>query len=141
MNKAHDSINAGVFNKALKHDVNSTFIILSDWLGARPCPKENYKAINNPIVFWQKCGEVDCKFPSKSTARIDPALKLFPECPIMFTENIDVTNCLANGTQGIIKQIVTKTNPKTLNVGCHKVKYSLVSEVNHVFVYLPKHDR
>ena len=77
LNKEHDSINAGVFNKALKHDVNSTFIILSDWLGAWKCLKEKCKAIHNPTVFWKKCGEANCKFPSKSTARIDPPLKLF----------------------------------------------------------------
>ena len=51
--------------------------------------------------------ENDAQRPKKQ-GRIDPVLKLYPGCPVMLTENVNVPSGLANGTKARIYSIIMK---------------------------------
>ena len=48
--------------------------------------KKKWNIIQHPQIFYQYCGENDCKFPQQDTSRMDPVLKLFYGCPVMLTK-------------------------------------------------------
>ena len=73
-------------------------------------------SIQNPQVFYQKCGENDCKFAKTQTPHMDPVLKLYYGCPVMLTNNINVDSGLANGTEAKVLRIVIKTGQTTFKV-------------------------
>jgi hypothetical protein len=47
---------------------------------------------------------------------MDPVLKLYVGCPVMMTENFDVENCLANGTQAVVVKVVLKAGQQTSKI-------------------------
>jgi hypothetical protein len=109
LNKNRDSINAGIFEEyALYSSTNSSLqnfiIVLSDKLKVK---------LNNVFVdfslatyFYQNCSESDTD--TYRGAKVDPVLKLYKSCQVMFTQNIDVPNGLANGTQATVDNIHLK---------------------------------
>ena len=62
---------------------------MSDKVGAKLHKKDAFQEVKNLSSFWY-CGESDCKFYGRTTSRIDPTLKIFQGCPVMFTDNMDV---------------------------------------------------
>lgn len=139
-NRERDAINSGIFNKVVQENVSGTIMIFSDQLGARMNKKESYKRVKNPKAFWEQYSEADICFPSRSTARLDPVLKLFIGCPVMFTENTNVDHCIANGTQGILRKVVLKKSPSYLILNDMQVPYATASEISYVIVHIPESD-
>jgi hypothetical protein len=54
--------------------------------------------------FHAHCGEDACKIPKQDGGRVDPVLKLYPGCPVMLTENKDVSNGQVNGSRVSLEQ-------------------------------------
>ena len=68
--------------------------------------KKTGETITNQTDFYQNVKESDCKV---YRGRIDPMLKLYTNCEFMLTKNIDVRKSKANGTTGILEQVVLCT--------------------------------
>jgi hypothetical protein len=64
-------------------------------------------------LFWQRCGEDDLK---RERGRVDAAIKTFPFCPVMMTDNTDVPNGQANGTTANLQQVVLKPGEATFQL-------------------------
>ena len=108
-NKERDAINTGLFCKAVDLNTSKCIILVSDQLGVKLKNKDaKYVPFRNKKMFWETCGEDDCKFPNQ-TRRIDPLLKLYLGCPLMMTENLDVDKQQANGAIGILEKVFVKS--------------------------------
>jgi hypothetical protein len=60
-------------------------------------------------AFYTTVGEHGCKIRKASFKnRVDPVLKLYPGCPMMHTQNTDVTNGIANGTRITVQKVIIK---------------------------------
>ena len=57
--------------------------------------------------IWQHCGENDCR--REVSKKIDPALKLYRNCPLMLVENTNVPDGQANGSRVFLKDVTLKT--------------------------------
>jgi len=84
------------------------------------------------LTFWTKVGECDCE--THMEGRSTPMPRMHPGCPVMMTENADVENDMANGSQGNIRKVVSKHGHS-----CHmrkingmSVKCVCASQVRHV---------
>lgn len=138
-NKERDAINAGIFAKLVEKSPEQTVVIFSDKLGVKKPGESKYTPVHSPI-FWEECGESDCVFKGRTT-RIDPVLKLYLGCPVMLTENFDVDNRLANGTQGTVVKVVLKPRQSTSEVLINGIliKAVFASQVSHILLkHLPK---
>ena len=49
------------------------------------------------MKFWTTCSENDIKLP-RGKGRLDPVLKIYKDCRVMLTTNIDDKNGQANDT-------------------------------------------
>ena len=59
--------------------------------------------------FWENCGENDCTKGGKhNKGRIDPVLKLYYNCPMMYTRNTDVMSGQANGSCVYVEGVYLK---------------------------------
>ena len=139
-NKDRDAINAATFSKyctSANDDsaniISSAVIVLSDNLQVRN-GKKKLVPINNRRHFWQTCGEDDVICKEKKRGRVDPALKLFRNCPVMLTCNDDVKKGKANGTRARVDHLQLKAGEKPFVVamdGC-PVPAVLASQVEYV---------
>ena len=95
-----------------------------------------YKTLDKADTFWSKCGESHTKGGDRT--RLDPVLKLYPGCPVMFTSNMDVEGGIGNGSQGEVQQVVLKFNhsPITVQFHSHQVKAVYASDIEFVNVNL-----
>jgi hypothetical protein len=60
------------------------------------------------------CGEGSCKTSDMTSGRVDPVLKLFPGCPLMLTENMDVRNGQANGSRIKLQRVNIKDGERPI---------------------------
>jgi hypothetical protein len=67
---------------------------------------------SNTVTFFAHCGEDACK-KKKDGGRVDPAFKVYPGCPVMLTENKDVSNRQVNGSQVYLQKVTVGTTLKT----------------------------
>ena len=126
-NKDRDAINTGVFSKFCSSSKNedtgtvpSALVVLSDDLKVKNS-KGSYVAVNQRQKFWEKCGEDDVECKDKRCGRVDPALKLFCNCPIMLTANDDVKAGRANGTRALVEHVDLKPGENHFDIsvnGC-----------------------
>jgi hypothetical protein len=104
-NRDCDSINTATFEEHCKIQggINSNIagdalIVFADQLEMQSAPgKFKPLSLKARLLVWEECGEDNIKFKDKSR-RMDPALKLYPRCPLMLNENINVLQGVANGT-------------------------------------------
>ena len=136
-NKDRDAINTAVFSRYCASSkqtpdetVASALIILSDKLQVR-----NGKGCFKPVVrrrnFWENCGEDDVHLKK---GRVDPALKLFHNCPVMLTTNDNVKAGKANGTRARVDHVLLKQGEKPFEVVVDEciVPAVFASQVEHV---------
>jgi hypothetical protein len=138
-NKERDAINAGIFSKIVERNPEQTIAIFSDKLGVRKQGDAKYTSVTNS-VFWEECGESDCVFKGR-TIRLDPVLKLYVGCPVMLTENFDLENRLANGTQAVLVKVVLKSGQATSEVLVNAIPIRAVfaSQVSYLLLrHAPK---
>ena len=115
-NKNRDAVNTAVFEEYCRKNIqpnNEVFkgavVILMDDLCVRSGAKK-YVAIRSNSVkkaFWEQCGEDACNTTEKRS-RVDPMLKLYPDCPMMHTDNSDVPKGQANGSRVLVKHMNIK---------------------------------
>ncbi|KMZ58815.1 hypothetical protein ZOSMA_7390G00010, partial [Zostera marina] len=120
-NRDRDAINTALFEKRCQeiysltgHQPNDTIMILADELEVKNGDK-TYRPFRNNQLFWENCGEDDCK-PPRNRGRVDPVLKLFKGCLVMLTVNKCVLQGEANGTQAEVIKVRLKHGviPKTV---------------------------
>ena len=90
--------------------------------------------LSSPEVFYNECGEDDCKFSGRST-RMDPIVKLYPSCPLMLTQNDNVRGGIANGTKCSFVEVTLfrgKENTFTTYVEGHPVRCVFASQVKSI---------
>ena len=129
VNVNRDAINTAIFedwcesNRPADGSVQSNAcVILMDELQMTDS-NNNFVDIRSNAVkrcFFQSCGEDDCKFPKSNRGRVDPMLKLYPNCPMMLTENADVSGGIANGSRVVVKRILLRVGeaPNVLKLDC-----------------------
>ena len=135
-NKDRDAINAATFQHITETNPTQALMIFSDHLGLKLNDKDTtYSSLWEGNFFWGDCGESDCKFYNRST-RMDPVLKVYPNCQMMLTENKDVINALANGSTYTLKKVMLKSGcePFLVSVDGVEVKSVFASQVSHVVV-------
>ena len=83
--------------------------------------------------FYSTCGENDCRYGENNSSRVDPVLKLYPNCPMMLTANKDVPNGQANGSRTFLQDINIKAGeqPMIIELECGtKVRAFFASQVS-----------
>ncbi len=109
-NVMRDAVNSGIFEdfcKANKPEdgsvLKSAVVVLMDELKMQNGNKKMIYVRSNGMRrhFYEHCGENDCREGTKQNpkTRVEPMLKLYPECPMMLTKNTDVPNGEANGSR------------------------------------------
>ena len=139
-NKDRDAINTAVFSKYCssskdKHTkrVSSAIVVLSDNLQVKN-GKGSYVPVTQRQNFWQNCGEDDVACRDKKNGRVDPALKLFRDCPVMLTTNDDVKSGKANGTRAYVDHVLLKRGEHHFDIVIDDciVPAIFASQVEHV---------
>jgi len=127
-NKDRDAVNCATFERfcdTYKPDdglFESAVLVFMDSLEMQDDQK-NYVGVTSNAVkchFYTNCGENDCKHGSSKTKRVEPVLKLYPDCPLMMTENKDVPNGQANGSRLYLQSIRIKPSetPMEIDLAC-----------------------
>ena len=71
--------------------------------------KTGERVLNN-TDFFQNVGEADCEL---YCGRLDPMLKLYPNCELMLTKNDDVKRGKANTTRMNLVKVILKHGTQT----------------------------
>lgn len=146
-NKNRDAVNTAVFEEWCRDHrpsdpsakLEHACVIFMDCLHMKNS-KDSFVPITSNQVkryFFENVSENDCVRPANSKGRVDPILKLYPNCPVMFTENNDVSGGQANGSRLLVQYCKLKTGerPATLMLDCGtKVNAVTVSQVDHILV-------
>jgi AAA domain/Helitron helicase-like domain at N-terminus len=136
-NSDRDAINAGIFFKRCKSqydrngNVDDSLIVFCSDIEAKNDSKV-FQPFPNHKALHENCSESDIDVTSYRVGRIDPALKLYYDGPVMLPYNENVSQGLANGTQGTVKRIklLPGTIPRTILLdGCIPIKSVDASEV------------
>ena len=97
-------------------------LIFMDELCMNDSAKTPARVTSNSVKkhFYEACSESPCNHGSKGRGRVDPALKLHPDCPMMLTINSDASNGEANGSMVKAKQVHVKQgeSPFLLKLDC-----------------------
>ena len=128
-NKDRDAINTGLFIERLRAselENSDCLLVLADNLKMEldKCPetgKKIFMPVKNSSSFYSECGEDNIKFGSRETTRMDPVLKLYYDCPVMLTNNLDVERGLANGTEARVKKIRLKPLEKPFRMALQNI--------------------
>ena len=116
-NKDRDAINAAVFNSWTKANkptdgtvLQGACMIFMDDLYMNDGSKTSVPVTSNLMKrhFYENCTESECDFGSNGRGRVDPCLKLYPNAPMMLTQNTDVASGEANGSRVFAKKIILK---------------------------------
>ena len=108
-NKDRDAINCAIFeefcirNKPVDGStLKCAVLVFMDNLAMQESTKTWHPITSNreQRFFWGKCGENNCCVGKTSgKGRVDPVLKLYYNCPLMYTRNTDVLSGKANGSR------------------------------------------
>ena len=131
-NAEREAINTAIWIKHLKtHGEQQGLIVLANNIQIRQDGAPE-KPLSDLLTFWTKVGEDDCT--TTMEGRFTPMLRLYPDCPLMMTENADVVNNQANGTQGICKGVRLKPGQQVHHRQVHdmKVKCVYASQIDHL---------
>ena len=125
-NKERDAVNSALFEEYCKLHAptdGSVFmgaiLLLMDDLQMTDSNGKYVGVTSNSVKvhFWSNCGENDAKVETgKAKPRIDPVLKLYPNCPLMLTENKDVSNGQANGSRVFLKKVHVRSGIRPMLV-------------------------
>ena len=124
-NKKRQSANRCIFDEHIEkyHSKSDTYeiptfsvIVKSDMRWSRN---------HIPLTFterkgvFSKCDETDVTLVGDSNKRCDPFLRLFYKMQLMYTDNLDVDNGVANGTTAVFENLVMKAGRRP-----HKIRYN-----------------
>ncbi len=141
-NKNRDAINTAMFEQYCKENKPSNcndlfgeaIMIFMDSLEMCDSAQTYVRVDSNEVksYFYSHCGEDACKTGDMTSGRVDPVLKLFPECPLMLTENKDVCNGQANGSRLRLQRVNVKhgEQPMIIMLSCGaKVRAYFASQI------------
>lgn len=140
-NRCRDAINAAIFEKRCSITKNNqgiacdSIVIFSDNIKIKNHEKK-YIELQNCHHFWETCGEQHVNENDRK-GRMDPVLRLYTGCLVMFTYNKDVPNGIANGTQGLINRIYLNYGVPTRFINLSdetKVRAVYASEIKSIEV-------
>ena len=105
-NDEREAVNVSTWKQYLHdHGEDQGCIILADNVQIRVDGLPN-KKLQDLTTFYTQVGEDNCD--THMEGRFTPMHQCYPKCPLMLTTNMDVGNCLANGTQGKCTGIILK---------------------------------
>jgi hypothetical protein len=140
-NRERDAINTASFEEYCKSTAEGgvakqALLVFMDNLKLKNNEKVYVPLTNTKIKqrFWEGCGEDDCK---RSRGRVDPVLKLYPDCPMMMTDNENVGAGRANGTRAKVQQVQLKPGEEAFHVELSnktKVPVVFASQVESVLL-------
>ena len=146
-NQTRDAVNAAFFEQYCSVNepqagaiLNTACLIFMDNLRINNHTKTPVPVTSNEMkrIFYTTVGEDGCKIPkSVFKNRVDPVLKLYHGCPMMHTENTDVSNGQANGTRTFLEKVIPKIGeqPFVVELACGtKVWGLLASQVKCIRV-------
>ena len=116
-NKDRDAINASIFDKwtAINRPsdgsvLKAACLVFMDNLYMNDQSKTPVAITSNMVKrhFYENCTESECNFGKGGKGRVDPVLKLYPQCPMMLTQNSDVANGEANGSRVRVEAVKLK---------------------------------
>ena len=140
-NKDRDAINAALFEKHCFLKKNNENIatdavaIYSDRVKICKTDK-TYVDMKNLHHFWNTCGESNIS-ETTTHGKMDPVLRLYAGCQVMFPYNKDVPNGIANGTQATVQKVNFKhgTATRFVVLGNNvKVRAVFASEIHSIIV-------
>lgn len=145
-NKDRDAINAALFDDWTKCNKPSDGTILAeacmifmDELYMKDSSKTKVPVTSNSVKrhFYENCTESECNHGKSKQGRMDPVLKMYPNAPMMLTQNSDVANGEANGSRVYAKKVKVKAGeqpfPLLLDNGT-TIKGIYASQVEHILV-------
>lgn len=152
-NKNRSAINSGIFAEHLKrtHSTNPsvippkhTLVIRSDVLTWKTNKKTFGKTARHTL--WSKCSDSDVTTSGEKKKYIDTFLKLFHGAALMYTENHDVSNGIANGTlcyleKVVLREGVRETDFQMMNIDGYWVRTIDASKVDHLLCRFEKSNR
>lgn len=129
LNRNRDAINSAIFEDWCEQNnpgdgqiLESACVIFMDNLEMTKSDNCYTDITSNQVkqFFYQNCAENDCDVGDSHKGRVDPVLKIYPNCPMMLTANKDVPNGQANGSRVRVKQVKTKPgeHAATLKLDC-----------------------
>jgi hypothetical protein len=144
-NKERDAVNCSVFERYCEQygTKRTTFqeaiFILMDDLYMKTQHDSYLPMLSNTAKkrFYSKCGESSIQLPSRKTGRVDPVLKLYTDCPLMYTQNSDVLRGQANGSRVFLKEVHVKPCevPFELELQCGvRIRVFFASQVKYITV-------
>jgi len=152
-NKNKAAINNGIFAEHIRktHSTDPnvkppmhTLVIRSDDLTW----SSNKKAFGAMArhAMWSGCAECDIKTAGERGKYVDAFLKLYTHVPLMYTENDDVANGIANGTLCYLEKIVlhagvTKNDYKMINIDGYYVRTIDASKVDYLLCKFSESNR
>lgn len=151
-NKNRDAINSAIFedwceaNRPQDGSVQkNACIILMDNLEMTKSSGSYVEVTSNEVkhFFYENCSENDCKIGDSQRGRVDPVLKLYPNCPMMLTQNQDVPSGQANGSRVRVKEVRAKPGEESspLKLDCGTViQVFLASQVECIVVEQERED-
>ena len=125
-NSTRDAVNCAIFEEYCHQnspDDDSIFkkgiIIFMDGLQANDGNKFVPLDSNNAKKhLYTRCSEDNLDPHTMKSFRSDPTLKLYPDCPLMLTENSDVVCGQANGSRLNLKKINVKVGEQPFPLRC-----------------------
>ena len=109
------------FCKANRPPDGSTFkgaiIVFMDEIEMKGASKTFMPVQSNAVLeyFLMHCGESGCKLPEHGH-QVDPALKLYPGCPLMLTKRQNVANGQANGSRVFLLHVNLKSHEELFDL-------------------------
>jgi PIF1-like helicase/Helitron helicase-like domain at N-terminus len=131
-NSEREAINTATWLTHLEtHGSQQGLVVLADHVLLQ-CEGAANKELTDVHTFWTCVGEDDCSTPR--SGRFAPMLRLYPCCPLMMTENVDVGNNMANGTQGVCTGVKLVSGNYVHHRKVHglNVKCVYASQIDHV---------
>ena len=133
-NKHREAVNTGTWLRHLEtHGDSQGFATLADKVALHSSGGKKTH-LEDCTKLWTEVGEDDCM--GCNNQRFTPMLKIYPNGPVMHTQNSDVENCLANGTQGIITSVHLQPSqaPHTRTINGHTVQCIYASQIHYVTI-------
>jgi hypothetical protein len=101
--------------------------------------KSYTRVLSNSVKrrFYLTCSENNIEMPSRRSGRVDPVLKLYADCPLMYTQNSDVLRGQANGTRVSLLNVHIKTGEQPFDLQLSsgvRIRAFMASQVKHISV-------
>ena len=144
------AVNTAIFDMTCTHYkpagegqvLEEACLILADDLFMRDGAKTMVPITNNLVKrhFYQNCTESDIGKSTNRAGKMDPCLKIYQNCPMMFTKNEDVANGQANGSRVTVKGVSMKVGEQAFRLKLDNGTTILAAYASQVRSILVEHE-